>query len=91
MPKPNKKTGEVEYTITQALTLNGDQQDFEGTQLNDTHLEMIEADRTLSKYSLTFKVQFCYSGSFFVQIVYDDPTQEEGENYTKPMYINVEP
>lgn len=52
---------------------------------------MFEADKSISKYTLCFRVPFTESGSFFVQIAYDDPASPEGENYTKPMYINVDP
>ena len=51
---------------------------------------MVEPYADQTRYGLEFRIQFFESGSFFVQIAYQDATSGE-TRCTKPQYINVEP
>ena len=82
--KPKKlANGEVEYTITQPLTDQSDKQhDWSGSDLDTKYLEAVEAHPTSSEYMLEFRVNFDISGSFFVQIVYQNDSGQA--TFTEP-------
>ena len=66
--KPKKLvSGDVEYTITQPLS-NEEQDEpaFAGSELDQDYLEMVEPHAAASEYLLEFRVQFNESGSFFI-------------------------
>lgn len=90
--KPKKlPNGELSYTITQPLVAGEatktDQ--WKGSELDERYLEVIDAHPASSEYMFEFRVLFDVSGSFFVQIVYEDDKGQVA--YSPPQYINVEP
>lgn len=83
-PKPQPNGG-WEYTITQPLTNEEVDEDvWAGSELDSQYLEVVDADPEASQYYLEFRVLFDVSGSFFVQIVYEDESNSGGVTYTKP-------
>lgn len=68
-----------------------DHKSFEGSALDTQYLEQVDPYPTPSQYQLEFRVLFEYSGSFFVQLAYQDEVDPEVERYTEAQYINVEP
>ena len=94
--KPKKFTdGSVEYTMTQPLE-NADPgkeapAEFAGSALNTEYLEMVDPHPTSSKYMMEFRLTFTESGSFFIQISYEDELNRDQELFTPAQYINVEP
>jgi hypothetical protein len=98
--KPKKlASGELEYTITQPLKNRVASEEEEGSEraayigsdLDQDYLEMVEPHRASSVYLLEFRVHFKESGSFFVQVAYDDELDSSLTKYTAAQYINVEP
>ena len=91
--KPKRlPNGEVEYTITQPLSdKEGATDAWAGSELDSQYLEAVDADPEASQYQLEFRVFFAESGSFFVQIAYEDVLREGEVAYSPPQYINVEP
>jgi hypothetical protein len=83
--KPKKLAGgEIEYTMTQPL-LNEEPLDevkFNGSELDTEYLEMVEPHPTPSQYQLEYRVLFEHSGSFFVQIAYEDEIDPEVAHYS---------
>ena len=90
--------GEVEYTIASPMNDEGSfelefakKDHMEGSLLDNEHLEVIDPYPTGSQFIHEFRVYFGESGSFFIQVAYEDQVGNEIEKYTKPMWINVEP
>jgi hypothetical protein len=52
---------------------------------------MVEPHAGTSQYQLEYRVHFAESGSFFVQLAYEDEIDPKVIHYTQPQYINVEP
>lgn len=84
--KPKRSPdGELEYTITQPLSNEEDAEDaWAGSALDSQYLEVVDADPGASSYVLEFRVLFDASGSFFVQIVYEDERPGGGVLYSPP-------
>jgi hypothetical protein len=85
--------GSFQYTMTQPV-LNEeplDHQNFDGSDLDTQYLEQVDPYPTPSQYQVEFRVLFEHSGSFFVQLAYEDEIDPETERYTEAQYINVEP
>ena len=53
-------------------------------------MEIVDPYDDKTRYGLEFRIQFFESGSFFVQIAYEDALSGKIK-YTQAQYINVEP
>lgn len=82
--KPKKlKSGEMQYTITQPLSSDGKIDDkWKGSDLDSQYLEVVDAFAEASEYQLEFRVYFQISGSFFIQIQFEDASGNVA--YTSP-------
>jgi hypothetical protein len=90
--------GRVEYTITQPLDSKEDgafedeeetrKRTVVGSELDTEYLVCVQPDLT-SLYQHEFTVQFNESGSFFVQVAYQEVS--DVDKFTPPQYINVDP
>ena len=67
-----------------------EEESFAGSELDTKYLEMIEPWGDPTNYGLEYRIQFFESGSFFVQIAYEDGVTGV-QRYTNPQFINVEP
>jgi hypothetical protein len=77
------KGGAIEYTITQPFKDDEDFSDeFNGSKLDTDYMEKVDAHPESSQYLLEFRVIFKESGSFFVQIAYQDAIDPELHRYT---------
>lgn len=67
-------SGEVEYTITQPLSTTkvDTKEDWKGSDLDKSYLEAVDAYPQSSEYMMEFRIFFEVSGSFFIQIIYED-------------------
>lgn len=82
--KPKRfKDGGIEYTITQPFKDNEDfSEEFGGSKLDTDYMEKVDAHPDSSQYLLEFRVIFKESGSFFVQIAYQDAIDPELHRYS---------
>lgn len=69
---------------------NDGEEPFAGSELDTRYLEIVDPYNDRTRYGLEFRIQFFESGSFFVQIMYEDPISGKSK-FTKEQYINVEP
>lgn len=102
MNKPKlTREGHLEYTITQPFRQLEDgqvenveeerKQSMPGSALDTEYLECVEPHAASSHYQQEFRVTFTESGSFFIQIAYQDAHDPNIDHYTPAQYINVEP
>ena len=77
------KSGEIEYTITQPFKDDEDfAEEFAGSKLDTDYMEKVDAHPESSQYLLEYRVIFKESGSFFIQIAYQDAIDATVHRYS---------